>query len=292
MKSLLPALALVVALGVIAAAGWLLLRGEPVAPPPPPPPPVEIARRKPPPPPRFVPEELPPEEPPAEEGEPKEVPLPPDAYPWEVPGWWHEIDRRLREKEVEIDDEVRTVKDLLEQLERDGGFPVRAGPELEAWTDTRMSFPSSRGPIRAILEALASRSNVEVVLTADAVHLRQRGRAKEDRVTRAGRVQAAILEAMERRAGKREADPVALEFAATPVDIPLADVPLREAARLLGESLSIPVYMDAGLWAANLPVRVEAGERPLSKVLDALVGPAGGAWDVTPRRVVLFRPGR
>ena len=296
MKRLLP---LVAVLAALAAAGgaWLLLRGDPPPPPPPPDPVSRTGRRKPPKdrPPEFVPADPDPgpETVPEEPVEPKEVPLPPDAYPWEVPGWWSEVDRRLREKEVVLDDEVRPVKDVLAFLEKEVLFPVRTGPELDAWaSDHRITLPATRAPVRAILEALALRANVEVVLTADAVLLRQRGRAKEDRVTRAGRVQAAILESHERRAGKREVDAASADLARSSVDLALDGVPLREAARRLGERLSIPVYMDAGLWVANAPVRVEAGEKTLGTYLDGLAGAVGAAWDATPRRVVLFQPGR
>src|SRR5688572_12539197 len=137
MRRLLPLLAFAVAAAVAAAAAWLLLRGEP-APAPGPVPPVEAPAPRgstPEPPPVFAPEEPAPEEPPEEGAEVKEAPLPPDAYPWEVPGWWHEVDRRLREREIAIDDEVMPVKELLDRIAKEALFPVRAGPELERWAE-------------------------------------------------------------------------------------------------------------------------------------------------------------
>lgn len=296
MRRFVPLIALLVALLVAGATAWLLLHGEPGPVPVDPPAgrPVKV-RKSPPKDGRPVFSPIPTEGPdpvePAAKGEPEEAPLPPDAYPWEVPGWWRDIDRRMREKEIAVDDEVMTVKEILARLEKETLFPVRAGPELEAWAEEhRFSIPVARAPARAVLEAIAGRTNLEVVLTADAILLRQRGRVKEDRVTRAGRVQAALMESRERRDGKRETDPAAAEYAATPVDLAIEGVPLRAAIRVIGERLAVPVYTDEALWAANPEVRVEAGTRPLSKYLDALVAPFGGAWDVTPRRIVLFRP--
>jgi hypothetical protein len=298
MKRLLPVLAVLVAVGILGTAGWFLLGGDDGPAPPPPvakAAPVKPAREAPP---EFVPRrpvpegERGPEEGPVPATD-REQPLPPDAYPWEVPGWWREIDRKFREKEIVVEDEQLAVSEILDRIAKEVGFPVRAGPELKEWSEeSRVTLPAVHAPARVVLEVLASRHNVELVLTADAVVLHQRGKSPDDRVTRAGRVQWAILEAEERRAGKREADSSAQELIAAPVTLGLDAVPLREAARRLGEALSMPVYMDAALWASNLPVTLPPGERPLGKTLDALVAPGGAAWDVTPRRIVLFKPAR
>jgi hypothetical protein len=292
MNRLLLALAILVAAVVLAAVGWLVLGGGPAPAPrtpavpsdPRPPRPPESS------PPVFIP--VRPDPGPVQDGAETEPPLPPDAYPWEVPAWWHEVDRKFRGKEIVAELEPTIpVKEVLDFVSREVDFPVRPGPELKDWAEeSRISIPSIRAPARAVLEALANRTNVEIVLTADALVLHQRGRAPNDRVTRAGRVQAAILEAEARHAGKREPDPAAEELAASPMKTGFEAVPLREAARRLGEELGIPVYMDAPLWNVNPSVTLEAGERPLSKVLDAMTHPWGAAWDLTPRRIVLFKP--
>ena len=294
MNRLLLALSVLVAAAVLAAVGWLLLAGGPERAPGPARVPAAGPRR---PPtdrnPVFVP--FHPETVTVKAGPETadtEPPLPPDAYPWEVPAWWHEVDRKFREKEIVAELEPTIpVKEILEFLSREVGFPIRVGPELREWADeSRLTIASTHAPARSILDALASRTNVEVVLTADAVVLHQRGRAPDDRVTRAGRVQAAILEAEARHAGKRDPDPAAEELVASPVKTAFDAVPLREAARRLGEELGIPVYMDAPLWNVNPSVTVPEGERPLGKLLDAMTTPWGAAWDLTPRRIVLFKP--
>jgi hypothetical protein len=292
MNRLLLGLVVLVAAAILAAVGWLVLGGgpEPVPPKPPvrtPPRPPTDTR------PVFVPYHP---EPVTVKGGPApaetEPPLPPDAYPWEVPGWWLEVDRKFREKEVSLDDELRTIGETLAMIEKEVGFPVRPGPELKEWAAESQRVLTIHAPARSVLESLAQRTNLELVLTADALVLHQRGRAPNDRATRAGRVQAAILESEERHAGKRDRDPASEELAAAPVKTAFDAVPLREAARRLGEELGIPVYMDAPLWNVNPSVSLPAGERALSKVLDAMTAPWGAAWDITPRRIVLFKPVR
>jgi len=290
MNRLLPAVAVVVAVAVLAALGWLLLAGGPAPAPPGRPLPAPARPRVEPP--EFVPASPVPagEDPPPKPE--KEPPLPPGAYPWEVPGWWREVDRKFRDREIvgEFDESV-PVREILDFVAKEVGFPVRTGPELKEWSEeSRIALPATHAPARAVLEALASRTNVEIVLTADALLLHQRGKAPDDPVTRAGRVQWAILEAEERHAGKRPPDGAAEELAASAEKIGFEGVPLREAARRLGEDLGIPVYMDAPLWNVNPAVTLPEGERPLSKVLDAMTAPWGAAWDVTPRRIVLFKP--
>ena len=210
-----------------------------------------------------------------------------------MPGWWHEIDRKFRDREIVIEGELLPVSGILDLVSKEVGFPVRVGPELAAWAEeSRIALPAVHAPARSLVESLAGRLNLEIVLTADALLLHQRGRSPENRLTRAGRVQWALLEAEERRAGKREEDPAAADLRAMPVEMPLEGVPLREAARRLGEKIGTPVYMDSALWNANVAVTVPPGERALGDLLDRVIGPQGAAWDLTGRRVVLFKPVR
>ena len=290
MKRFLAALAALAAFVVVAAVVALVLweGGPAVVPPVPPSPPPATPPTSDGTGPVFPPGRAP-APPPATAD--LESPPPPEAYPWEVPGWWHEIDRKFREGFLAWDADTLSVTEILERLEREIGFPVRVGPGLEAWAgESRISLASVRGPARGLVEALATRLNLEAVLTSEALVLHQRGRAPETKVVQAGRVQAAILEARERREGKRPPDQEVVDLTAQRVVLAKEKVRLRELARRLGEALGVPVYMDAPLWTVNPEMDLDGQERTLREVLDLLLAPLGAASDVTPRRVVLFRP--
>ena len=290
MKRFLTALAILAAFVVVSVVVALVLwesgpavlpPAPPSAPPAAPPPPVRTG-------PVFPPGRA--SGPPSVKVE-EDPPPPPEAYPWEVPGWWHEIDRKFREASISWDAETLSVGEILQRLEREVGFPVRVGPGLEPWAaESRFSLASVRGPARGLVEALATRLNLEAVLTSEALVLHQRGRAPETKVVQAGRVQAAILEARERREGKRPPDPEVVDLTAQRVVLAKDRVRLRELARRVGEALAVPVYMDAPLWSVNPEVALDGQERTLREVLDLLLAPLGAASDVTPRRIVLFRP--
>jgi hypothetical protein len=208
-----------------------------------------------------------------------------------VPGWWHEIDRKFRDREVAWEAETLTVQEILGRLEREAGFPVRAGPGLEDWAaENRIALASVHGPARAVVEALATRLNLDAVITADAFVLYQRGRAPDTALVRAARVQTAILEARERREGKRPLTDEATDVRGEKVAAAFDRTPLREAARRIGEELGIPVYMDAALWSVNPSVTTPEGGSTLGEILDRTLAPLGAASDVTPRRIVLFKP--
>jgi len=298
MKRALPALGAIAALGILLGLGLLLLGGAPApAPPPPPPPPPRPAPPRPAPPQPPAPEtdgdpgSAPDVPPPAPEKDPdEEPPLSPDAYPWEAPAWWVEKEKRLREAEVDIPGEDLSLEEILDRIGKAAGFPVKSGTEVSGFAASTRPFFQARGPARAVIEALAQRFNLEPVVTREGVVMHQRGKVPPGRVVQAGRVQWAVTEARERKEGKRPEDPAAEEGRQVPVQVSFSRTPLRDAARILGEKTSIPVYLDAALWTLNPPVTLEPGKKTLGEVLDAILEPLKGASDVNLRRVVLFRP--
>jgi len=268
---------------------FLLGSGEPASPPAVsiPPPAAPVLR----PPSRVV--MVPVDEPPPGEAAPPptaEPSLDPDAYPYEVPAWWEAADRRFRDTPVRIEGTTLRFIEILALLEKEVGFPVRVGPELERWAaEQPFSIPSAAGPARALVEVLALRNNLEVVIEREALVFHQRGRAPDTREVRAGRVQSAILEAGERRRGIRGEDRRAGEVRERSVDLGFDGVPLRDAAKEIGARAGIPVYLDRTMWKANPRVTVAAGQRTLGALLDAVVGPLEAAADVTPTRIVILR---
>jgi hypothetical protein len=48
--------------------------------------------------------------------------------------------------------------------------------------------------------------------------------------------------------------------------------------------------MDAALWSVNPSVTTPEGGSTLGEILDRTLAPLGAASDVTPRRIVLFKP--
>ncbi|HEU4395999.1 MAG TPA: hypothetical protein VFS92_10570 [Planctomycetota bacterium] len=293
MKRLAAPLGVLLAVAILALLGWLLLGGEssaaPTRPAPPPPRPREPEVR-PPPPPDPDPDPAPDPEPAPAPDPDAEAPLPLDAYPWEVPPWWHEHEKKLRETEVEIYGERLSIPEILERVGKDAGVPTRVGRELEGWASaTLLSSPSLRGPARGIVEALAVRYNLEPHLTRQGLVLHQRGRAPANRLVQAGRVQWALSEARERKAGRRPAEPDADLARGMAVAISFSKTPLRQAAETIHDRTGVPVYLDATLWTVNPAVTLEPGKATLGEALDAMLEPLGAASDVNPRRIVIFR---
>jgi hypothetical protein len=292
----LPVLGALFALGVLLGIGLLVLGGGSSPPPPP-----EVVR------PRAAARVAPaPEEPPPDSdapgGDPDGPPAPPAVpegepeivlrdYPFAVPAWWTEREARLREVQVDLSGEFLTVEEVLHRVGKAAGFSVKPGPEVSGFAaSTPISFPSAQASARGILEALALRLNLEPVLTREGVVMHQRGKAPPGPIPQAGRVQWALVEARERREGKRPEDPDSGEARSIPVDIVFTRTPLREAVKMLTDRTTVPVYLDEPLWTANPPVTVEKGKGTLGEVLDAIAGPLDAATDATRRRVLLFRP--
>lgn len=217
--------------------------------------------------------------------------LPADGYPWAVPDWWFAHEKVLREKEVHFAAEHFVMVDLLRAVGEDIGVPVRAGPELEEWARARTYFlPRVDGPARALLELIATSHNLDIVLQKDGVVLHQRGRELPTRLAAAGRVQWTMQAARDRLSGERDPDPAAAEMAAVPVELAFERLPLRDAMKRLEERLTVPVYLDRGLWTGNPEVSAPAGERPLGEWLNAVLGPIGARAEALPRRVVVVKP--
>jgi hypothetical protein len=291
MKRALPVLAVLAAGAIFGAVAWFSLAGAPAPAPPAPAPPAEPAAPARPRGPQFAPERA--TRPTPAAVPPEEPPVPPENYPWETPGWWHEVDRKFRQKEVTMDGETMPIARILEKVSGEVNFPVRTGPELQKWAEeSRLTVAGDRITARALLEGMARRLNLDMVLTPDALLLHQRGKAPDDALTRAGRVQWALKEAEERRTGLRDEEPAAQELRSMRIEFPLDGVPMREAARRLGEKLGVPVYMDAPLWNVNPAVHIEEGERTLRDVLDRMTRSWDACYDVTPRCIVLFRPAK
>lgn len=291
MRSLLLPLVVLAAALVLAGVGWLVLAP---APPPPPIPARPAPPREPPARPVFVPEPAPEEDPsPAPSPAEGEFAPAPDAWPGEVPAWWIEADRRFRDGVISVSGETLTMEDLAARLEAACHFAVRFEDRLVAWArEHNVTLASVEGPGRALVELLSSRLNLEPVLEPDALRFYRRGGAPDTPLVRAGRIRWAVLEAVERREGKRPPDPAAPDLEAVTLEFPLEAVPLREAARRLGELVNTPVYLDGPLWNTNPVITLEPGPRTLSEILQRMSAPWGAAVDANPRRIVLFKPPR
>lgn len=294
MKRLAAPLGVLLAVAILALLGWLLLGGEssaaPPRPAPPPPPPDRRVEPRPQQPPEPEPEPEPEAEPAPPPDPDAEAPLPLDAYPWEVPAWWHEHEKKLRETDVEISGERLSVPEILERVGKESGVPTRVGREIEGWASSALlSSPSLRGPARGIVEALAVRYNLEPHLTRQGLVLHQRGRAPANRLVQAGRVQWALSEARERKSGGRPAEPDAELARGMAVQLSFSKMPLRQAAETIHDRTGVPVYLDATLWTVNPTVTLAAGKATLGEALDAMLEPLGASSDANPRRIVIFR---
>ena len=169
----------------------------------------------------------------------------------------------------------------------------RAPPYFPGRNKTmRRPVASTTAPVRAAVEALASRLNLEPVLEPDALSLYQRGKVPPGVPVRAGRVRWAVMEAVERHDGPRPEDPSGTALLSRIASVRIDRLPLREAVARVGEAVGAPVFLDAALWAENPPVGVEAGEKPLAEILARLCRGTGAVVDATGRRIVLFRPGK
>jgi hypothetical protein len=295
MKRFAAPIGALLAIALLVLLGRLLLGGaeeavpERPAPPRPPDRPAPPPAQEPPPVdapgPAPEPEPAPPVDPDAE------TPLPLDAYPWDVPPWWHEHDRKLREVDVDITGERMSIPDILQKVGEAAGVPCRVGREIEGWASTALlSSPSLRGPARAVIESLSQRYNLEPHLTRQGLVLHQRGKAPANRLVQAGRVQWALSEARDRKAGRRPEEPDAELARGMAVSLSFDGARLRQVAETIHDRTGIPVYLDATLWTVNPTVSLEAGKATLGEALDALLKPLGAASDANPRRIVMFRP--
>ncbi len=289
-RFLLPAL---LAAAVLAGVGWLVLGGPEPAPGPSVPvlpkprtgrqetekqaerpPLVEVTI------PVNPPPDLPVEDP----------PLPPDVWPGEAPPWWVEADRKFRERVLNLDEDIRSVREIAALLEKVVEFPVQFHPSLGSWADeARLSLVLKEAPARGVVEALTARLNVDAVLEQDALRFYPRGKAPAGALAAISRARWAIEEAAERRAGKRTEDPGGAAVLARRVALRLDRIPLRDAARMLGVAAEIPILMDRALWDANPPVTLDEKERPLSEALEAVGREADSVADATGRRIVLLK---
>ena len=199
--------------------------------------------------------------------------------------------RMATESDVDISGERMSIPEILDRVGEAAGVPCRVGREIEGWASTALlSSPSLRGPARAVIESLSQRYNLESHLTRQGLVLHQRGKAPANRLVQAGRVQWALSEARDRRAGRRPDEPDAELARGMAVALSFEKARLRQVAETIHDRTGIPVYLDSTLWIVNPTVSLEPGKATLGEALDALLQPLGAASDANPRRIILFRP--
>ena len=112
-------------------------------------------------------------------------------------------------------------------------------------------------PARAVIESLSQRYNLESHLTRQGLVLHQRGKAPANRLVQAGRVQWALSEARDRRAGRRPDEPDAELARGMAVALSFEKARLRQVAETIHDRTGIPVYLDSTLWIVNPTVSLE-----------------------------------
>lgn len=286
---------IVLAAAVLAAVGWLVLGGAAGPSPAPvgPGPARNPAKGKSPKPedarPPLV-EVTIPVDPPAEQPPPEFPPLPPDMWPGDAPPWWVEHDRRLREKTLTLEEDIRSVREIAAFLEKETGVPVRFHETLAAWADeNRIAIALREEPARAAAEALAARLNVEAVIDPDGLRFYPRGKAPLGVMAVVSRARWDIEEAVERRAGRRPADVSGEALLRRSVTLRAEKTPLREAIRMLGDEAGVPILTDRALWDANPALTLDLKDRPLSEALERIGKDAACTADATARRIVLLK---